>query len=82
MLDTGNGGVAPPEGVLKAIRHAVAAGACRIAFHATLDTRWEAEADWQSRLVVSHLHQAAADTSGACAAASTSKLISRPARRA
>ena len=72
MLDRANGGAEPPAEILRAIRHGVAAGACRVAAALTGDDHWAGEAERQSRTVTERLHQAASRHSSACAAASTS----------
>ena len=48
MMGPGNGGRAPSANILRAIRHGVAAGACRVAARATGDALWSREAERQS----------------------------------
>lgn len=59
MLDRGNSGVAPSAEILRAIRHGVAAGACRVAWRATGESAWLRTAAEQSRAAERRLHQAA-----------------------
>ena len=58
MLDRANSGEAPEANILRAIRHAVAASACRAVVRAGGDVRWERTAVEQSRLATKRLHQA------------------------
>lgn len=58
VMGPGNGGRAPSANILRAIRHGVAAGACRVAARATGDGMWSREAERQSLLVGEALHQA------------------------
>lgn len=60
MLDRANSGRAPDANILRAIRHAVAASACRAAWRASGDVRWERTSAEQSGLATGRLHQAAA----------------------
>ena len=48
MLDRANSGPEPTAEILRAIRHGVAAGACRVAARATGQAVWERKADDQS----------------------------------
>ena len=59
MLDEANGGAFPPAGILRAIRHGVAAGACRAAARETSETHWARLADQHHRLVGQALSHAA-----------------------
>lgn len=59
-LDRANRGPMPPAIFLRAIRHGVAAGACRLAARATGRQAWHGRADRQSQLAVSALGHAAA----------------------
>lgn len=60
VMGPGNGGRAPSANILRAIRHGVAAGACRVAARATGDALWSREAERQRQLVGEALHQAVA----------------------
>lgn len=77
MLDRGNGGQAPDQAVLRAILHAVAASACRVAAKEDRPRRahWQALAYDQSKKSGARLHQAASAVSldAADAASSSSE---------
>ena len=60
MLDRANSGPEPTVGILRAIRHGIAAGACRAAGRATGDAAWLRKAAEQSQASRANLHQAAA----------------------
>lgn len=64
-LDRANSGREPPARFLRAIRHGVAAGACRVAARASGDVRWVRTAARQSGLVVVQLDHAAAASASA-----------------
>ncbi|MNQ18918.1 hypothetical protein D3C85_319730 [compost metagenome] len=59
MLDSANSGPEPTVEILRAIRHAVAAGAFRAAGRATGDGSWLRKAVKQSQASRANLHQAA-----------------------
>lgn len=60
MLNKANSGPEPTAEILRAIRHGVAAGACRAAFGATGDAKWARAASDHHRASNRNLHQAAA----------------------
>lgn len=60
MLDTANKGSEPTVEILRAIRHGVAAAACRAAFGATGDDKWAKAACHHREVSRRDLHQAAA----------------------
>lgn len=62
MLDTANGGREPQPHILRAIRHGIAAGACRRAARAdpAQAERWSGLAGAQSRLAAAQLNHAGA----------------------
>ena len=62
-LDRANSGHVPDANILRAIRHAVAASACRAAARASGDVRWDRTSAEQSALARRRLHQAAAFSS-------------------
>lgn len=90
MLDRANSGPEPTVEILRAIRHGVAAGACRAAGRATGDANWTRKAVEQSRASRTNLHQAIrsrvadlakADCVGACPSISESRASARDRRR-
>lgn len=90
MLDKANSGPEPTVEILRAIRHGVAAGACRAAGRATGDTAWLRKAAEQSAAARANLHQAvlsrvadraSADCVGACPSISASRASARDSRR-
>lgn len=60
MLDKANRGGEPSAEILRAIRHGVAAAACRSAFSSTGDDKWAKAASHHHEVSRQHLHQAAA----------------------
>jgi len=59
MLDRANSGPEPSAEILRAIRHAVAAGACSVAARETRDPKWWRLAQEQREKARGALHQAA-----------------------
>lgn len=59
MLDRANSGPEPTAEILRAIRHGIAAGACRAAFGATGDAMWARAASDHHEASRRDLHQAA-----------------------
>jgi len=76
-MGPGNNGPEPPANILRAIRHGVAAGACRVAARADSARRglWEAQAKTQRFYVIDLLHQAASADLNTCPAARTSRVM-------
>lgn len=69
MLDRANRGPEPTAEILRAIRHGVAAGACREAWRATGDSLWLSKSVGHSAMVRERLHQAAPALDAALASA-------------
>lgn len=77
-LDRANSGPEPPAAFLRAIRHGVAAGACRQAARATGNGAWGRTAAHQRGKAKRCLHYAATAVGTACASASTSRVMPSP----
>lgn len=74
MLDRANSGPEPAAEILRAIRHGVAAGACRVAARATGNGAWGRKANERSAKARDMLGHAAARSGAGCAAARTSSV--------
>lgn len=78
MLDRANSGPAPDAAILRAIRHGVAAGACRVAAEATGKAGWKAKAEAMHHAAAADLHHAASARRAAWACARSSRLTPKP----
>lgn len=78
-MGPGNDGEAPLANVLLAIRHGIAAGACRVAARekGTQRVHWDALADDQSKKSGERLHQATSRYSRRCSAVAASAVTER-----
>lgn len=80
MLDRANSGPEPSAEILRAIRHGVAAGACRVAARATGQALWGRKADKHSSKARAMLvHAAALSGPAAWTDARTSSVTPFPA---
>ena len=78
MLDRANRGPEPSAEILRAIRHGVAAGACRLAARATGQSLWGRKADEQSAKARDMLgHAAACERSSLAFSQASRRLMAR-----